>query len=180
MMQRWLPVGSGAASRPILLAVTVLLGTLIAAGCGLAPSAGPAVCDGISSELGGCDPDRATFVATECATIADEFGRQLEAKVLQIVDGPESAEESKAVRVGAVTVVTASLANRHIRRQGLIRECDAETFVADAETAFSERFRSTIGGYLHDGPVVDYQTWRSTLVTKLGILDVEEDAPVPS
>ena len=180
MIQRWLPMVSGAVGGPILLAVTVLLSTLVAVGCGLTPSAGPAVCDGISAELGGCDPDRATFVATDCANIADEFGRQLEAKVLQVVDGVESADESKAVRVGTITVVTTSLANRHIRRQGLIRECDAETFVKDAERGFSDRFRSTIGGYLHDGPVVDYQTWRSTLVIKLGILDVEEDAPVPS
>ena len=111
-------------------------------------------------------------------TQVDAGGRVLERGGRAHPAGPSHAPSG--VRVSGVTVVTASLANRHIRGQGLVKACDAATFVNDAESAFSERFRSVVGDFLHDGPPVDYEPWRSDLVDELRIIDVEEGAPVPS
>jgi hypothetical protein len=138
------------------------------------------VCDGISAELGGCAPDKASFTATDCDGIAREFGAQLEARILAIAEGPESSEESKATRVGNVVVVTSQLANLHVRRSGLIKECTASAFVDAADSAFTPEFRNVVGRYLHDGPAVDYATWRASLSQELSILDRDEDVPVSS
>lgn len=162
------------------LGLAAMLTMSMALACTGSAGDGPAVCDGVSSELGGCAPDRATYGATDCEGIAREFGSQLEDRIMTIIEGPESNEESKATRIGNVVVVTAQLANLHIRRSGLIRDCTASAFVDTADAGFTPKFKDIVGQYLHDGPAVDYATWKANLSRELSILDRDEDVPVPS
>jgi hypothetical protein len=165
-------------AAPIGVALMLAMSTVVA--CTGPAGDRRAVCDGISAELGGCAPDRAAFSATDCDGIAREFASQLEARILAIIDGPESSEESKATRVGNVVVVTSQLANLHVRRSGLIKECTAAAFIDAADSRFTPKFRKIVGQYLYDGPAVDYATWRANLSRELSILDRDEDVPAPS
>lgn len=165
------------------IALLAFLALSWTAGCGPGqfggPPASPTYCDGISSEVGGCAPDRPAFAGQTCAEVAQEFGRQLDARLVAIYNGPESKVGSKAVRAGHYTSVAASLANLRLRRLGLIKECSAPAFVAEAERLFSPELRSHAGELLHDGQPVSYAEWRVTLVDLMSIIDMEEDASVP-
>jgi hypothetical protein len=155
-----------------VLAITV-------GGCAPNPDAQPepSFCDGISSAVGGCDPDRPTFAGTSCEAIAHEFGEQLDRRLVAIHGGPEDPEASKAVRAQHFTTVAASLANNHIREIGLIKECSAEPFVAEAETRFSADLRDHAGELLADGDPVPYDQWRDELLDLMALIDLEEDGP---
>lgn len=154
------------------------------AGCGLgqAPDAepSPSYCDGVSTEVGGCDADRPTFTGRTCSEVAKEFGLQLDRRLVEIHTGPDSATASKAVRAGHYTSVAASLANLQLRRAGQIKECSAGAFVNEAESVFSSELRAHAGELLHDGDPVTYLAWRKTIVDMMSIIDMEEDAPLPS
>jgi hypothetical protein len=74
------------------------------------------------------------------------------------------------------------LANLHLRRLGLISECDAPTFLGEAETQFSPDLRAHAGELLDDGEEpAPYEAWRaSSVLSLLSIIDSEEDAVPPS
>ena len=149
------------------------------AGCSLVPAANPeeSFCDGISSEVGGCAPDRPAFAATTCDEIAREFGSQVNQRLVAIYIGPEDRELSKAVRATQYLTVAASLANLRVRNLGLIKECSAGPFVDVAETEFSDELRAHAGEIMTDGDPVSYDAWRDELVALMALLDLEEDAP---
>jgi hypothetical protein len=168
-------------ARPVTLGmILVLVIGAALAGCTLFNAPASTVCDGISSELGGCDADRPSFAGTTCEAVAQEFGDQLDSRLLAIHRGPDSGGESKSVRATDYAIVAASLANLHLRRIGLIRECSAPDFVRVAETRFSEDFRSVAGALLHDGDVpASYAEWRDWLMALMTIIDSEEDVTLP-
>jgi hypothetical protein len=170
--------GGGIVVACVLIAIVASLGA-----CGLVAGSTPtpAICDGISAEMGGCSPDRPTFSGTTCEAVGVEFGRQFDKAAVAIIEGPEDTEESKAVRIGNAMSTTASLANSHLRRVGLIKECSASDFLAAAEPEFSDTLRARAGEFLYDGTTVDYATWRTGLLDLLSIIDMEEDVrPPPS
>ncbi|MDQ2964233.1 MAG: hypothetical protein M3R57_00060 [Chloroflexota bacterium] len=163
--------------RPRLM-LRLLIGALVFAACGVGAAPTETFCDGISSQLGGCDPDRPKFSGTTCDEVAREFGREIDTRLLAIYRGSESREESKAVRVAHMTSVAAVLANLHLRRLGLIKECTAPAFLDVAEQQFSDELRAHAGEVLYDGPPVPYAEWRKALLGMLIILDQEEDASI--
>jgi hypothetical protein len=148
---------------------------LYAAGCGLLPSDAE-VCDGISAEVGGCDRDQPSFEATTCEAVAAEFGRQLDVRVLAVIDGPESVGgEPQVVRMNRYMSLLVGRVNQYLRAVGLIDDCDdAASFAAAAEPMFSDRLREQAGDYVFEGTQVTYQVWRDELVRLLGILAAEQ------
>jgi len=164
--------------RAIEIGLSVLV-LVIFAGCSLVPAAIPeeTFCDGISSEVGGCAPDRPSFAATTCDEIAREFGSQVNQRLVAIYNGPEERELSKAVRATQYLTVAASLANLRVRNLGLIKECAAGPFVDVAETEFSDDLRAHAGEIMTDGDPVSYDVWRDELLNLMALLDLEEDAP---
>jgi hypothetical protein len=158
--------------RRLGLAVVLVL---CAASCGLLPS-DDEVCDGISAEAGGCDRDQPSFAATTCGAVAAEFGRQLDVRVLAVIDGPESVGgEPRLVRMNRYMSLVVGRANQYLRSEGLIDECDdPAAFAAAAEPMFSDRLREKAGDYVFEGTRVTYQVWRDELVRVLGILAAEQ------
>lgn len=166
--------------RALLVSAAVVLGTIVA-GCGANHEPTPSFCDGIDARIGGCDPDRPRYTGTTCTEVGGEFGRQLDARLVAIYRGPDVVNgESKAVRAANVTGVALSLANLHLRRLGLIRDCDAREFIAAAAALFSPDVQAEAGKYLYDGVTVTYAEWLSNLESMASILDQLEDAPSPS
>jgi hypothetical protein len=166
-------------SRPqFAIALGAAVVAVALAACGGFGSPSPTTCDGISSEFGGCDTDRPTFVGETCAEIGREYGAQISAGSLEIYNGPEDPEESRAVRAGQLNVVALSLANKRLRDLGIVDECEAEEFMAAAEPEFAPEFKEQAGVYLYDGPPLPYTEWRAeTLDLIRGLIDQEEDLP---
>lgn len=149
------------------------------------PGASNDVCAGVSEALGGCAPGQPTFSGDTCAEVGREYGEQLDDRGLEIINGPAVAEgSSRAVRLNDLKVLAAIRANQHLRERGLIQECGVEEFVAAAEAAFSDEFRSRAGDFLSDGDPVSFEAWLEDLRSVLVILDQEEGAsdatPAPS
>ena len=146
--------------------------------CGAPGDPSPTTCDGISSEIGGCDEDRPAYAGETCEEVGREYGAQLSRRSLELFNGPEDPEESRAVRAWQLNILTAQLANKHLRDHGIVDECEADVFLAAAEAEFSPEFRDQAGTYLFDGPPVSYAEWRAEILDLIsGFIDQEEDVP---
>jgi hypothetical protein len=157
--------------------VVLLIAATVAAAC-QAEAAQSSFCDGIDADVGGCASDRPTFSTTTCAGVGTEFGEQLDARLRPIFQGPaDVGGESRAIRAGHTISLTLSLANLHLRRSGIIAQCDADEFIAAAEAQFSAELKRDAGSYLADGPAVSYEVWLDTLKSMATIIDMEEDVP---
>ena len=168
------------ADRTLRSATTVVITVALLClmtGCMTFGQPAPTTCDGISSELGGCDADRPAFSGETCEEIGREFGTQLDAKSLEIYNGPEDPEESKSVRAWHVTVTAISLANKRLRDLDIVGECDAGDFMAAAEPAFSEELVDKAGTYLFDNEPHTYAEWRAEVMKYLQVIDQVEDLP---
>ena len=120
----------------------------------MAPSSGeptPSLCDGISTEVGGCGPTP-SFAATTCDTLAEEFGSEIDRAMLEILNGPENvAGEARSIRIlHRGIVITAALTDRMIAL-GIIERCTMPAFLDQAATAFSADMKAGIGAVLNDG-----------------------------
>lgn len=75
-------------------------------------------------------------------------------------------------------VLTSSLANKHLRENDLVRQCDVEEFLAAAEAQFSEDLRRRAAEFLDDGTQErSYEEWRAALETFLMVIDQDENLP---
>lgn len=170
--------------RPPRLLVTVVAGIIAVASC--QPGAGgPAftaaspvptqrVCDGISSEVGGCEP-RHSFAATTCGGLAEEWARELDRKVMPIVRDPDQdpTQAASVLMHQAVVVVTVDM-NARLRSLGLVGECDVPTFLAAAEPHLSAELRDGAGALLFDGnPPTTYQDWLDDVRRVLRVIEEE-------
>jgi hypothetical protein len=154
------------------------LGAALLVGCGATAPPSPTICDGISSEMGGCDPDRPIYAGETCEEIGREYGTQVDRLSLAIFNGPDDPEGSSAVRFRQVNTVAAVLANKRLRDLGIVDECDADEFMAAAEQQFSMEFHDQAGIYLYDGPPQPYEAWRAETYDLIaGLIDEEEDLP---
>ena len=165
---------NGRGARGAALSVLVLAVLLVGA-CSAFVAGEPSEsqCNGIDAAVGGCDPDLPSFSATTCDAVADEAGRQLDARLRAVYAGPEETDgETRAVRAGQVESLTIGLANQHLRRIGLTGKCPSQPFVTRMELAFSDTLRQQAGAYLYDGEPVSYETWRADLASIASILDM--------
>ena len=164
--------GHGARGAAIIvLALSVLL--VGACSAFIAGQPTESQCNGIDAAVRGCDSDLPSFLATTCDAVADEAGRQLDARLTAIYGGPEETDgETRAVRAGQAESLTIGLANQHLRRIGLTGKCPSQPFVARMELAFSDTLRQRAGAFLYDGQPVSYETWRADLASIATILDM--------
>jgi hypothetical protein len=139
----------------------VVLATTVAS-CGIGgPSPAQTVCDGVSSEMGGCAPGRHTFTSTSCADLAREWATVVDAAVVGVLDGPKSVNgNARSVLLRLALVITTADLNQRLQALSLQADCDLEEFMAAAEPLFSEKVRAGAGNALYDGdPVATYEEW---------------------
>lgn len=160
--------------KVLLAAIALALSTGTAGCTGLASTSAPTMCDGIDAEIGGCDPDRPSYVGTGCDAVAIEAGRQLDRRLAAIYAGPDNVNElSKSVRSLNATTLVLGLANQHLRANGDVIRCPAESFVATMTTEFSEDVKRQAGTYIYDGqPVVSYDEFLADLRQIASVVEV--------
>jgi hypothetical protein len=159
-----------------IVAVFIMVLALVA-GCALSNTGSPtsSSCDGIDAQLGGCDPDRPTFVGQTCEAVGRETGKHLNDRLLVIYRGSATAgNESRAVRANHVMTVTTTLANAHLRSIGIIKECGVDEFMAAANDEFTAEFKRLAGVYLNDGPAMTFDDWLAEWKSVVQIIDMEE------
>ncbi|MDP9467758.1 MAG: hypothetical protein M3P32_03315 [Chloroflexota bacterium] len=163
----------------MLRAAAILSAALVLAACtgNTLDEPRPTSCNGISSELGGCDPGLPIFIGSDCVSIARQFGTELNRRVLSVIHEPAVVDnESQAVRASQVMSLLTVLAFNRISAIGKIAECDAPEFLAAAEPLFNAELRAKAGSYLYDGSEVDYAAWKEELLRFLHIMDFDEEA----
>ena len=104
--------------------------------CGLvvqSPVATPAVCDGVDSGLGGCDPDQPEFTGTTCESVAREFGAQLDDRIVPILEGNDVVNgEHKSVRMGHAVALMVTRVDQYLGLPAVAVNCHAAQFLDDA------------------------------------------------
>jgi len=161
-------------SRVIRIAAILAVVTLIAS-CNPTSQASPTqtVCDGVSSELGGCTADRHTFTGSTCEELAHEWALVLDPAVRAVIDGPATvAGEGRGPRLKQAVVITTI--DMHARMQDLDieSECSAPAFLDVAEPDFSPALRSAVGGAMYDGdPPATYLEWLDDVRRTLRLID---------
>lgn len=156
--------------------------TILLAGCGigdLGTSPSPEVCNGISAEVGGCDADLPTYAGIDCEAVGREFGPQYGERALRIFDGPAIVDgNARSVQLFHAAVVSVQLANKHLRDNGLVADCEADTFLAAAEETLPAGFRERIGDFLYEETrQSSYAEWRADMLRLLAVIDQEEELP---
>ena len=164
-------VGQTRAASLLRLLVVILI-----AGCG--PLAGasptnPPACDGIRADVGGCDSRRPVFVGTTCAAIADEWVAAIDERVVLIINGPPVEDGmQRSSRISNALVLSSVVAGMRLDDLGMLDSCDAPTFLAAAETGFSDELQDGIGATLFDGqPQASREDWDETLFNAIRIID---------
>ncbi|MDQ2966121.1 MAG: hypothetical protein M3R57_09770 [Chloroflexota bacterium] len=167
----------GAAVGSLVFAVATILVSGLLAGCGVLATPAPTTCDGIGSEIGGCDPDRPRFTGNTCVAVGQEAGRFLNDRLLPIYRGPDAVGgETRAVRGGQMMSLIVSLANIHLRQRRIIADCGVDEFIGAARGEFSDELKQIGGTYLYDGDPVPFDQWLVELRNLLSIIDMEEGA----
>lgn len=160
----------------LLAAVIGALGVAVAAAGLFDPQ--PEICDNVHRGLGGCDDDQPQFSGTTCDDVGREFGTQLDARVVKILDGPDVVDhERKSARISSTEFLLVTRANQHLRRVGIVQECGLEDFLAAAEPVFSEKLRAQVGNYLFEFEEHTYDEWLANLRKTLRAIDMDEDEP---
>ena len=158
----------------LLLAIVAVLA---ACQVGSTATPTPSVCDGVSSELGGCDLSvRHTFTGTTCEAVGSEWGTVLDRAIVEILKGPEEVDgNGRSVRLQQALVITTGDANQHLRRQGLIAECGVPEFLAAGTPHFSADLQSGIGAAHFDGnPMSSYGEWLGDIQSVVRMIDQDE------
>jgi hypothetical protein len=77
---------------------------------------GKSVCDGISSDVGGCTAVRHTFTGSTCQAIGVEWADVIDEAIVAILDGPEAVDgDARSVRLQQAAVITTVDMNAHLR-----------------------------------------------------------------
>lgn len=69
------------------VAMFAFLAPFSVASCTSASSPSPTVCNGISSEMGGCSAERHDFIGASCEALAREWATILDRAVVAVLDG---------------------------------------------------------------------------------------------
>jgi hypothetical protein len=151
---------------PVLVAVVAMV-----ASCSTPSQPSPTVCDGVSSELGGCTAARHAFAGNTCEDLAREWATVLNEGVGGILRGPaEVADQARSVLLRQVVVITTVDLNARLEQLGLRGTCKLPQFMATAEPVFSAEIRAGVGDAMYDGlPPASYEEW---------LADVEKTARI--
>jgi len=156
---------------------TLVIAVALSASCSLstvAPS--PTVCDGVTSEAGGCTTERHDFTGTTCVDLAKEWGQLLDRQVVAIIEGPgDVGGNAKSVRLKQAVVIASVDMNERMRELSLRSDCNVEMVLSVAEPRFSEALRSGVGSVMFDGnPSVGYDDWITDVRKSLQVIDDED------
>jgi hypothetical protein len=160
--------------RQILLLLTAVS---LATGCATAMgSPTQTVCGGISSQAGGCDPNRHIFVESTCDDLAREWATVVDGRIVGIIDGPEDVGgEARSVRLKQAVVGATIDVNGRMRALDIRVDCNAEAFLDVAEAELSPSLKAGVGSVMYDGdPVVGYQEWLADVERSVRMIDQEE------
>lgn len=121
------------------------------------------------------------LTGTTCEELAHEVGDQIDAKMLEIADGPpDDNGESRAVRSKAWRVVIFQNLNARLRELGIRDECGAEEMFEMAEGRFSDELIERAGDHLYDTNPGDgvprswsYEEWREEALIDISVIDGE-------
>lgn len=168
-------------TRARLLRSTMLLaGIAVIASCTSLPgaSSSPAqtICNGVSSEVGGCTAERHKYTSSTCADVAREWAQVLDRAAVAVLDGPEVvAEQRRSVRLRQALVIASADMNLRIRELRLQEKCDLPEFMAAAEPVFSADLRARVGAALFDGdPIASYEDWLADVQEVARVIDEGE------
>ena len=144
---------------PVLLAVVALVASCTLSQPSATPS--PTVCDGISSEVGGCTANRHTFTGDTCQDLAREWATVLDEGVVGVLRGPAAVgDQGRGVLLHQVLIITTVDMNTRLEELGLRNTCDLAEFMATAEPVFSAELRAGVGDAMYDGlPPASYEEW---------------------
>jgi hypothetical protein len=162
-------------SPAVLLALLVAVG--LSASCTNTPSTTPlpSVCDGVSSDIGGCTAERHPFVGASCEELAKEFGGVLDRQVVALLNAPTDPSQAMSVRLKQTVVILTTDMNTKLRELGLAETCDVPAFLAVAEPEFSADLRAKVGSALFDGePAATYDDWLADVTRTLAVIDAGE------
>ena len=160
------------------LTLTVLLAVVaLVASCTLSlpgsTTPSPTVCDGVSSEVGGCTANRHTFTSGTCEDLAREWAAVLNEGVVGVLRGPAAVgNQSRGVLLRQVLIITTVDVNERLRELDLRGTCDRTEFMATAEPLFSAEHRAGVGAALYDDlPPASYEEWLAEVEETAGIIN---------
>ncbi|MGI8828147.1 MAG: hypothetical protein ACR2I5_00025 [Candidatus Limnocylindria bacterium] len=98
---------------------------------------------------------------------------------MRIFDGPANVNgNARSMQLVQAAVVSVQLANKHLRDNGLVAQCHADTFLAAAETTLPAGFRERIGDFRYEETrQSSYEEWRTNMLRFLALIDQEEALP---
>jgi len=150
-----------------------LIGLL--AGCGLQSPSDDAiatVCDGVGSNLGGCDADQPAFTSTSCDGVAAEFGAQLDERIVPVLRGEDVVDnEHKSVRMAHVIALVVTRANLYLRSDEVSLRCGSADFLDTAEAEFSPDLIEGAGEVMFGSGPRPYSDWRADVLKSLGAIE---------
>ena len=151
----------------------IVVASLIS-GCGLVSGPKPTdqICDGVPADIGGCN-DPPTYVGSTCEALAAEWGRYVDDRVTQIINGPEDVDGArKSARIQQFLVLATVRMSLYMNRIGLLGACSSAEILAAAHPEFSPELKSSIGGALYDGdPIVTWDEFEAASLKALSVLD---------
>lgn len=159
--------------------VLIGLAVLILSACNPLAGTQPTSCDGITSEVGGCDADRPSFTATTCDGLAVEFGKQLNDRLVPVFTGPSIVRgNARSAQIVHAESLVASLANLHLRQIGAPRTCDLDAFLSVAEGQFSDELKAKVGQFAYEGVlIITYERWLAELREIVGAIGEPTASP---
>lgn len=172
--------------RSSWLRVAIIAGMTVVASCQPAQSTASLqtptqrICDGISSDVGGCEA-RHSFTATTCAGLAEEWARELDRRLLLIIRDPNrDPAQAASVRLRqALSIVTIDM-NTRLVSQNLKEGCDVPEFLAVGQQFLSPELKSGVGAAMYDNaPAVTYDEWLADVRSVLRMIDEREESPQP-
>ncbi len=160
------------------LSIVMALAAIIVLGCQTAvASPGPSICNGVSSDIGGCDPDLPTYTGTTCRQLSAEYAGMLEREMLAVLAQPaEVGGEARSVRSFHREVLLTSRLTDRMLELDLIPICDLPDFMLEVDATFSDEFKTRVGALVNDGaPPNTYNDWRTELLRLLSGIDTESE-----
>jgi len=158
--------------------VATLCGLIVVAslisGCELVsgPNQTDQICDGIPGDMGGCD-DPPQYVGTTCEALGPEWGKHVNDRLLEIIDGPVVVDGArKSSRIQAFQLLATVRLARHLDEIGRLGECSTAEILSGADGELSAELRDRIGGALYDGePVATWEQFEAEAAKALSVLD---------
>jgi hypothetical protein len=141
------------------------------------------VCNDVTRDAGGCDPNQPTFEAMDCPDLAASTAQQITERLTNVYQGPAGGEDSKATQALKHTTLVVVRLNQHVREHDL--PCYSDNMWELMEPLFPAEFRPIAGTLLYDWEIQDqpeptWDDWVERFRTRtLTLLDGERESPTP-